>query len=376
MKKTKVFAAYLPQFHTTEYNDKFWGKGFTDWVNVKKAVPQYDGHIQPKIPLNNNYYDLSSAEAIEWQAKLAKKYGVSGFNIYHYWFKNGQQALEKPAELILSNKQIDISYFFSWDNCSWVRSWGKDAGNAWAPISDKGKLGSSMLFEQDYGTEIQWKEHFDYLLQFFNDERYYKINGCPVFTFMTSLDQERLVRMTEYWKKLAKENGFPGLYLISAKDAFRNKHLMDNQFRYQPAAASWSKRMSLEGRIKRYFGITIKSKGPVKYFYNYDKVWKNILKDAEHNKNNDQILGCFVKFDDTPRRGKQAGIIYGATPKKFEHWFGKFYRFCCETNREFVLLTAWNEWGEGAYLEPDEEDGYAYLEAVRKVVGDSNAFES
>ena len=95
--KTKVFAAYLPQYHETEDNNKFWGLGYTDWVGVRNAKPQFDGHKQPRVPLNENYYDLTNYESIIWQANLAKEYGIDGFNIYHYWFKDGKQELQKPA---------------------------------------------------------------------------------------------------------------------------------------------------------------------------------------------------------------------------------------------------------------------------------------
>ena len=123
MKNTKIIAMYLPQYHQIPENDKWWGEGFTDWVGAKSASSLFEGHEQPKIPMNDNYYDLSKADDIRWQAKLAREYGVYGFGIYHYWFSSSQKLLTKPAELILANKDIDIPFFFAWDNCSWVRTW-------------------------------------------------------------------------------------------------------------------------------------------------------------------------------------------------------------------------------------------------------------
>ena len=161
MVKTKIIAAYLPQFHETKENNEFWGEGFTDWVGVKKAKPQFRGHIQPKVPLDNKYYDLLDVNTIKWQTTLANKYGVDGFNIYHYWFKNGKKMLNKPAELILENKDINIKFFFSWDNCSWVRSWSSIQGNNWTPENNNGK--KQCLLELDYGDEKQWEKHFNYL---------------------------------------------------------------------------------------------------------------------------------------------------------------------------------------------------------------------
>ena len=125
MSKVKVFAMYLPQYHETEVNNKFWGKGFTDWVSVKKATPLFAGHEQPQVPMNNNYYDLRKIESIKWQAKIAKKYGVDGWGIYHYWFNSNDRTLTKPAEILLENKDIDMPFFFAWDNASWKRTWSK-----------------------------------------------------------------------------------------------------------------------------------------------------------------------------------------------------------------------------------------------------------
>lgn len=373
MKKTKIFAAYLPQYHETKENNEFWGKGFTDWDSVKNAKPQFENHIQPRVPLNG-YYDLSDYREIKKQAILAKKYGIDGFNIYHYWFKDGKQALTKPTELLLDHKEIDISFFFTWDNCAWVRSWSNIQGNSWAPSIEQNikKTGKKTLFEFEYGGEEQWKKHFYYLLPYFKDTRYLTINNKPVFALMNNDNVKLLKEMGKYWNRLAIKEGLEGVYLLSRKDEFYNKKLFDNQFLYEPPAASWGKRMSVEGRLSKYFKIKIKNTEPVKYLYSYDSVWKALLKNAKKHKNDKLILGSFVMFDDTPRRGKDARIIIGETPLKFENYFSELYRICCEGNKEILLITAWNEWGEGAYLEPDAENGYKYLEALRNAVDSTN----
>ena len=133
----QIIALYLPQYHRIPENDKFWGDGFTDWVTVKNAKSLFDGHQQPRVPLNDNYYDLSLKENVAWQAQLAKEYGIDGFGVYHYWFNNEQNLLTKPAEIIRDNDDIDINYFFVWDNGNWIRSWSNVAGNDWAPIAEK-----------------------------------------------------------------------------------------------------------------------------------------------------------------------------------------------------------------------------------------------
>lgn len=371
MVKTKIFAAYLPQFHETEDNNRFWGTGFTDWVGVKKATPQYDGHNQPRIPLDHNYYNLLDEKVIQEQAQLAKKYGIHGFNIYHYWFKDGKQELEKPAELLLNNSKIDIEYFFTWDNSSWRRTWGNVKGNDWAPAFDsqyKNNEGSAILVPFEYGDKIRWKEHFAYLLPFFKDKRYYKIDNKPVFMFISHNEVKTLKKMGGYWDNLARKAGFSGMYFATKKRNFFNKPIFDSVFNYEPETSAWGKRRAIDKRINSTFKIKTKRDDPVKYLYSYEKVWSRIIKNAKKNIKK-EIIGSFVRYDDTPRRGKEAMIVVGENPDKFEKYFSSLYRLCCENDKAMLLLTAWNEWGEGAYIEPDEKDAYEYLKALKKAVG-------
>ena len=367
---------YLPQYHSIPENDKFWGKGFTDWVTVRNAKPLYDGHSQPKVPLNKNYYDLSLKENISWQVDLATKYGIDGFAIYHYWFNNETNLLTKPSEIIYENKNIDILYFFAWDNNNWKRSWSNVEGNDWAPSMDNQNanksVGPQILIPYILGNERDWKMHYDYLLPYFRDSRYVKKDNKPVFVIWThSIEIDKMAR---YWDNLAKKDGFAGVYFVYQ---YKEKGILNtptvyngcNSFRYEPQFSGWARKTfveKLERKLLTFLGI--KRKEGLK-IYDYDKIWETILHDAQSNTGStpNHIVGAFTSYDDTPRRGIVRGkVVSGSSPEKFQKYLSQLIKITRKQNKPFIFLTAWNEWGEGAYLEPDEENGYKYLEAVKR----------
>ena len=216
----KVIALYLPQFHQIPENDRWWGEGFTEWVNVKNARPLYSGHYQPREPLNKNYYDLNDIETIKWQCKIAREHGLYGFSFYHYWF-NGHLLLQKPMEMLLANKEIDINYCICWANHNWTDGW-KSTGNA-----------VNTLIAHDFDNEEDWVHHFDYMLQFFKDDRYIKENNKPLLTIYIPQIIGKLNKMLALWNDLAIANGFNGMtFLYQSAPAFLDKSWDRSKFKY------------------------------------------------------------------------------------------------------------------------------------------------
>ena len=315
--KTKVIAMYLPQYHEIEENSLFWGKGYTDWVGVKKAKPFLKDQIQPRVPLKNNYYDLSKVETLRWQVDIAKKHGIYGFGIYHYWFNNEKNLLTKPAENLLNNKDIDMPFFFAWDNCNWKRTWSKIPGNDWSPIEDansKPKLdnGREILVEYILGSEPDWENHFNYLLPYFKDERYIKIDGKPLF-FIFRYSKE-ILTMIDYWDELAKKHGFNGVF-VSLFHCGRThmNHRAKSLFNYEPG-------YQLSGLRTSIGFVWNKLLHREKKIVSYDSIWKGIIKSAKHQRKK-IISGGVVAYDDTPRRGEKAKVLLNSSPEKFEKYF-------------------------------------------------------
>lgn len=368
--KTRVIAMYLPQFHETEENNRWWGKGFTDWVSVKSSEKLFEGHRQPRTPQDEDYYDLSDVNVLKRQAASAKEHGVGGFCFYHYWFSSSLRTLTKPAELYLSHPEIDFPFMFAWDNSSWIRTWSrfKSNSNAWSPKSDRNAAqeDDGVLAKLDYGSEADWRIHFDYLLPFFSDKRYLKIGGKPVFIVWNNHQKETLHEMCRAWDRYAAEAGLCGMYFISRHDPYKDDSGFDCLFNYEPQFSGWLN-ISFGKRVWNKLRDMCNRTGLKRY--DYDRVWKRLLKFVK--KRPEMLYGCFVDYDDTPRRGRSGKVIEGGTPEKFERYFRQLYEIACTRGKEFLFLTAWNEWGEGAYLEPDTDNGAAYLQAVKRVTEES-----
>lgn len=348
----RVIAMYLPQFHRIKENDEWWGEGFTDWTAAGNARPLYDGHYQPHIPLNDNYYDLLEKDTLQWQAGLMKKYGIDGMCFYHYWFKGGKRILEKPAENLLQWKDVDMPFCFCWANESWAKTWKAIPGaNVWTiddnSNEDKG-IKPVFLLEQDYGSVRQWEEHFMYLLPFFRDERYVKIDGRPVFQFYHTGQIYCLGDMLYTWQELAKSNGLPGLYIMAANLDGKQIAGIDAEFLFEPSKCL--------GNVKE----TVRS-GVTTCLY--DEVWQYILQPKGTLKK--QYLCGLVSFDTTPRKKEFGVSVEGASPEKFGSYMKALMKNSEEKGSEMVFVTAWNEWGEGNHLEPDEKYGYQWLEQLR-----------
>ncbi|MDE6662372.1 MAG: glycoside hydrolase family 99-like domain-containing protein [Lachnospiraceae bacterium] len=360
IKIPQILAIYLPQFHETEDNNLWWGKGFTDWETVKTAEKYFPEHNEPRIPLNSCYYDLSQKETMERQAKLAADYGVSGFCFYHYYFKNGKKELELPAENLLKWKDIRMPFCFNWASESWIRSWSRISGNVWAEKYEKGAgdTANGILAEQDYGTYEDWTKHFEYLLPFFQDDRYIKKDGKPVFIFYSPNDIKPLGEMTKCWRKLAREAGLEGLYLIGSRLNAPNPFL-DAAIIYEPRNSI--NKLNASGKAVIRDGVRC---------FEYDDIWTCI--NASNSVYGYKTYFCGVSgYDDTPRRGISGECLINATPDIFRRQLEALMQKSIYCGNDFLFINAWNEWGEGMYLEPDETDGYGYLNAIKNAVNAS-----
>ncbi len=353
--KTKVIALYLPQFHRIPENDEWWGEGFTEWTNVKKAVPNYVGHLQPRIPLGENYYDLSDQNVLLNQMHLAAKYGIDGFCFYHYWFA-GKKLLEKPLEEMISNDELPLNFMFCWANEPWTRTWDGDKGS------------KQILMAQDYGSEKNWIEHFEYLKQFFVRDEYIKVNNKPALAVYKPADINDRKEMFSVWNKLALECGFEGLFIINAHRSSIELELPmygDAIYEFEPFVAR--QLINEKDYSTRY---TIVDDAGTEYVYDvidYCKLCDRMI-DRYAPKNSNHYLGFFTGWDNTPRVGNRAKLIFeNNTPENVKYYFEKQYRRSVECNNEFLFINAWNEWGEGAILEPDEKYKYGYLEAIKSV---------
>lgn len=362
----KIFAIYLPQFHSFQENDEWWGKGFTEWTNVKKAVPLFNNHKQPKIPENKNYYCLLDKSTVEWQTKLLKEYHLDGFAYYHYYF-NGKLLMEKPAENLLRWKEIDQPFFFYWANHSWNRAW-------------EGK--KTILIEQKYGDKKDWEKHFLYLLPFFKDERYEKKNNKPLFAIFKDFKDKN--KMFSYFNKRCIEEGFNGIYLIETYSdgvkypkSYRNMitnrendvetaiYVRQPNFSQTYSEHIFKKMFAVERRLRGFLG-TKYSNGLFIKKYSADRLLKKTNKIKFNKIKTDLIYGLFFSWDNTPRHKYRGTII---KPIKKETFFKEMKK---SAQNEYTIVNAWNEWAEGMMLEPTMCEKDKYLSWIKEWVENNN----
>jgi hypothetical protein len=356
-KSVKVLAYFLPQFHAIPENDEWWGKGFTEWTTIKKEN-KVSENIQP---LNDNYYNLLDEKTVLWQTELAKEYGVYGFVYYHYYFC-GKKLLEKPAENLLKNKSIDQKFCFCWANHDWNRSW---------------EGVKTILLKQEYGAEEDWRRHFDYLLPFFLDERYIRIDGKPVFIVFNNSFHEK-EGIFSLFNRLAGENGLNGIYLI---ETLITQKSLDCYSRLSDAAIIREPHFTC--LLNRNIVVRIWKKGirslsrifPHSIFlncYSGNRIARKIVDTAE---NINRLIppdikiffGAFTAWDNTSRHGIRGYKIKPLSKKMFAWYLCKLKDIAQKRGIEYLFFNAWNEWAEGMVLEPDKRNGYMFLEIVKNI---------
>lgn len=359
----RILAFYLPQFHRVPENDAWWGEGFTEWTAVRRAESLFPGHRKPVVPLEG-YYDLMERRTMERQAELAKKYGIAGFSFYHYYFRDGRKILERPAENLLSWQDIDMPFCFTWANETWARTWSQLINkNSWAANRENAseRSGTGILLDQKYGREEAWRAHIEYLLPFFRDERYIKVAGRPVFAIYKPLDIFCLPDMIALWNDVLAANGIPPIYLIGGVGAPSEAELLahdgvfDALYQRNPSML-WSSSRSEQQNGVRTVAAT-------DYYH------------AFAQSGSETGIPCYYTmvngYDDTPRRGHDGQVLEKLSPREFRHELARALRMAAGARHEFLFYNAWNEWGEGMYLEPDEAEGYHYLEEVAAVTSSS-----
>lgn len=365
--KIKFLAYYLPQYHPIPENDEWWGKGFTEWTNVAKAKPLFKGHYQPILPGDLGFYDLRVPEVQEQQAQLAKDYGIDGFIYYQYWFGNGKILLEKPAEAMLVNKKIDLPFCFCWANETWKGIW-------------HGLDNPDVLMEQVYNGETGYIEYFNYLLPFFKDSRYIKIDNKPMFHIYRLDHIPDLDIFFETFNQLAKKNGFDGIHFIAtgninSKNVIESNNVYGvvgldtfNEIRYQQK--TFFNRKSLLGKIENRILVTAGYTNEVgkrlkPLILDYSKGVANLNIDFPNQK---YIQCVFPNWDNSARSGKKSLIFKNATPQAwYIHLQNAVNKLKLNTqNPQFIVIKSWNEWAEGNHLEPDQKYELQWLEAVQK----------
>ncbi len=365
----RVIAFYLPQFHPIPENDAWWGPGFTEWTNVAKARPMYRGHVQPRLPADLGFYDLRVAETREAQAELAQGAGIEGFCYWHYWFGQGRRILERPFQEVLDTGKPDMPFCLAWANQSWTGIWHG------AP--------KSVLLEQTYPGRDDEAAHFRWALRAFEDKRYMRVDGKPIFVVFAPHDLPSAPDFIDHWRELAHQAGLPGLYFVAISNRYQAGVARYDTPLLAPfdAVTPLVPQEYLEDRPKTLLARTARRLRARNFGPAFARATQNrlalparypfadVVQHALHDLPDDpRHLPCVLPgWDNTPRSGPRGVVFEGATPELFQEYLTKAIDRVRTRPRQqaIVFLKAWNEWAEGNYVEPDALSGHAYLDAIR-----------
>lgn len=379
--KARVIAYYLPQFYPIPENDAAWGPGFTEWINVAKAKPQFRGHYQPRIPADLGFYDLRLPEVREQQAQMAMDAGVEGFCYWHYWFGNRKMLLQRVFEEVLSSGKPDFPFCLAWANHDWTtKTWNNDGRKM-------------MIAEQTYPGEQDYIDHFNYVLPAFKDHRYITIDEMPIFPIFDPYAFQDVSNFMQKWQELAKQNGLKGIHFIAIINSTTTMQRKKNGTieRVFPNLNSSKKvyedilklgfqginsigksraEMITKGKYLRILSMIAHKRLPFlpSLRYNYPKVVKNFFapEDAWEN----VYPTIMPQWDRTPRASNSEGIYINATPENFKNHIKDALETvsCKEEQHKILFLRSWNEWGEGNYVEPDSKYGHEFLNALKETI--------
>ena len=369
----KALCFHLPQFHPVPENDEWWGKGFTEWRNVAKTRPYFDGHYQPHLPADLGFYDLRLPEVRQAQADLAREYGIHGFVYYHYWF-NGRRILERPVNDILANGEPDFPFCLCWANENWTRRWdGQD---------------QEILLKQDYGDEDDLA-HIRWLATVFSDKRYIRVNGRPLFLVYRLSNLPNPARTVDLWRSEAERLGIGEIFICNV-ESFTTEHglvpryQLDGAVEFAPDHGRMPPRQNANflthllsrrprtQKLARYLGL-IQPWLTKHGVYSYPKLMANML--AKPDSPYLRFPCVTPSWDNSARRDLGATIFEGSCPGLYQEWLTRAVKRAKIVNpsEPLVFINAWNEWAEGNHLEPCQKWGHSYLEATRNALIQSDA---
>lgn len=360
--RARSIAFYLPQFHPVPENDQWWGQGFTEWTNVTRARPLFRGHLQPRLPGGLGFYDLRVPEVREQQARLARDAGIEGFCYWHYWFGNGKRVLERVFGEVVESGKPDFPFCLGWANESWTGRWHG--------------LDSSIILEQNYPGKADYLDHFRSLRGAFADRRYIEVDGRKLFAIYRPELIPDLDGFLDFWNELATNEGWKGFFFVSA-NVFFDHHTHPgiegvipgrDLFRVMAGLGLGRTRKMIERLVRRSGRQPARlleqlgSRPMRRKYSDFARVWSE-------RKLGKEMFGCVVpNWDNTPRSGRRGVVLVGSTPELFAEMVDAELKKIADRpfDRRLLFIKSWNEWAEGNYLEPDQEWGMGYLEALRK----------
>jgi len=353
-KKPKLIAFYLPQYHPIPENNLWWGKGFTEWTNVTKAKPLFEGHYQPHLPGDFGFYDLRVRETRREQIKVAKDYGIDGFCYHYYWF-SGKRLLNQPIDDMLTDTESDMPFCLCWANENWTRRW--DAAD------------EEILIKQNYVPENDLN-FIKSLMPYFMDERYIKIDGRLFLVVYRPQAIPNVRNVVRDWRDYCRSIGLGEIHLCAALTHGNESYV---KFGFDSGVEFPPHNLREQGNINHLISFFNKFKGSV---LQYAAIAQDYLGRSYPEVN--VFKTVFPSWDNTARTNDRAVVVLNGTPDNYEYWLSETINSVKQSNvkDQIIFINAWNEWAEGCHLEPDRKFSNGFLLATLNATQGMRRFKS
>jgi hypothetical protein len=348
----EAVAFNFPNYHPSSSQERYLGKGWTEWELMERAKPMFEGHLQPKQCLWGEFNEADPAWA-ELEIETASSYGISTFAIDWFWY-NGIQVLHEQLEqgFLKARNRTKLRFCIMWANISWRNQYPP-------PDSAYGYNDNPVLYEQTYSDADMDRVAEYWLEHYFREPNYWRLDGQPVVQIFD------VVSLLKYFGVEKLRATFDRMRDRVARAGQKGIHFQAALI-YAPGVTPFKAAGFDSATHYHTFGGGNDNPGKTSQYGAKVEQTIHLWKETADKLEIPYFPDCPVGWDDSPRYASHSHIVVNRSPDQYELFMEAAKHFVAgrKTQPPIIFLSSWNEWSEDHCLLPDTAHGYSYLEAV------------